>query len=60
MSRTAVDEKVIISAAVTESIRAELKRRAREADRTLSGEVRRALARYLEPAANAHEPEEDA
>jgi hypothetical protein len=58
MSRTATDERVIISAAVPQTLRAELKRRARQADRTLSGEVRRALTRYLEPTASDHEPEE--
>jgi hypothetical protein len=47
MNRTVIDERVIISAAVPQTLRAELKRRAREADCSLSGEVRRALAAYL-------------
>jgi hypothetical protein len=58
MKRTATDERVIISAAVPQTLRADLKRRARQADRTLSGEVRRALARYLEPTTSDNQTEE--
>jgi hypothetical protein len=39
--------KVVVSSQVPEAVRAELARRAREADRTLSAEVRRALVGYV-------------
>lgn len=52
----------IVSAQVSLEQRAELERRAAEADRSLSAEVRRALTRYLardaEPAASDHESKE--
>ena len=41
------EPKVVVSAAVYPEERAELERRAAEGDRTLSQEIRRALARYL-------------
>jgi hypothetical protein len=43
----ATTEKVVLSAQVPVHVRDELDRRAKEADRTLSAEVRRALNGYL-------------
>ena len=47
-----VREGVIVSAQVSREQREELERLAREGDRTLSQEIRRALSRYLRPAAD--------
>ena len=41
------ESKVVVSAAVEPEQRAELERMAREGDRTLSQEIRRALTGYL-------------
>jgi hypothetical protein len=54
---TQVREQHIVSAAVDAKTRAELERRAAEADRTLSGEIRRALREWL---ARADTEEEEA
>jgi hypothetical protein len=47
MSTTDTEERVIVSAQVPAHARDELERRAREADRTLSAEIRRAIAEHL-------------
>jgi hypothetical protein len=45
---TTEKHKVIVSAQVKRDVRDELARRALESDRSLSGEIRRALFEYLE------------
>jgi hypothetical protein len=42
------EAKVVVSSQVTEDVRAELERRARTGDRSLSAEIRRAIAQHLE------------
>jgi hypothetical protein len=59
MARTAAspeEPRVVVSSQVTEDVRAELERRARTGDRSLSAEIRRAIARHL--ADHMHEEEE--
>jgi hypothetical protein len=51
MARTAAspeDARVVVSSQVTEDVRAELERRARTGDRSLSAQVRRAIHEHLE------------
>ena len=55
MDRTASSSKVVISSQVTVAVREELERRALEADRTLSAEVRRAISEHLECSQGANE-----
>jgi post-segregation antitoxin (ccd killing protein) len=47
MTTTDTEERVIVSAQVPAHARDELERRAREADITLSAEIRRAIAEHL-------------
>jgi len=54
MDRTASSSKVVISSQVTVAVREELERRALEADRTLSAEVRRAISEHLERSLPEH------
>jgi len=49
MDRTASSGKVVISSQVTVAVREELERRAHEADRTLSAELRVAIRKHVEP-----------
>jgi hypothetical protein len=46
--RTVLEPKVVVSSAVEPEERDELERLARDGDRTLSQEIRRALRRYME------------
>lgn len=48
MNRTATIERVIVSAQVPSGIHEKLERLAREADRSLSAEIRRALVAHVE------------
>ena len=48
MSRTGVVDRIIVSAQVSADVHEELERLAREADRSLSAEIRRALAAHVE------------
>ena len=57
MPTTLAPGKTIVSAVVTEQERDELRRLAREGDRSLSAQVRRAVSEHLERA--APEPEEE-
>jgi hypothetical protein len=50
MDSSEVLERVIVSAQITATEHEELQRIAREADRSLSAEIRRALRSYLEHA----------
>jgi len=54
MTTTLAPGKVIVSAVIEETQRDELLRLARHADRSLSAEVRRAVAAHLE----GHDPQE--
>ena len=56
MATTLAPGKTIVSAMIDEAQRAELIRLARDADRSLSAEVRRAVTEHLERA--ARDPEE--
>ena len=55
MSRTGVGDRIIVSAQVPTGIHDELERLAREADRSLSAEIRRALVAHVEREANDDE-----
>jgi plasmid stability protein len=48
---------IVVSAVVSRDVRAELERRAAAADRSLSGEVRRALRAYLQREGDEEENE---
>jgi predicted transcriptional regulator len=48
MSRTETVERIIVSAQVPTEVHEELERLAREADRSLSAEIRRALVAHVE------------
>jgi predicted transcriptional regulator len=47
MGKTAVEERAVISTQVSSGVREQLVRLARDADRTLSAEVRRAIKEHL-------------
>jgi hypothetical protein len=47
MHTTTLEERVIVSAAVPRVLREQLELRARHADRSLSAEIRRALAEHV-------------
>jgi predicted transcriptional regulator len=50
MSRPSVVDRIIVSAQVPADVHGELERLAREADRSLSAEIRRALVAHVERA----------
>jgi hypothetical protein len=47
VTNTQVEQKAIVSAQITASIRDELRRRAEQADRSLSAEIRTAIREHL-------------
>jgi hypothetical protein len=51
---TSDEPRVVVSAQMPMALRVELERRAREGDRTLSAQLRRAIAKHL-----GHEDDED-